>query len=219
MKIDPDGSISSGKLQEGRDAAAANKAISDWCYNNDKTYIDGGKIYTGSITAKQINVSDLFAQDIMATGTITGATLRSVHIESTSGSIGGFDIDEDSISTSGTNGDSTFYTGLTTKTLNGIAFGALTSYWKMNKAGAWYGGYVQISHGGLEAGQIGGSSPSYIPTFSITDGDVYLPKITSGLEVEGDIILPNEIAIGGSNTSGAIRDNIQPCKWILQRRI
>lgn len=36
------------------------------------TTIDGGKITTGSITAAQINVSDLFAQNIAFTGTITG---------------------------------------------------------------------------------------------------------------------------------------------------
>lgn len=57
-------------------AAATNKVITDWCYANDKTYIDGGKIYAGTVSAKQINVTDLFAQDITATGTITGVTLK-----------------------------------------------------------------------------------------------------------------------------------------------
>lgn len=47
--------------------------ISNWCAQNDTTYIDGAKIYTGSITASQIDVDDIFAQDINATGTITGA--------------------------------------------------------------------------------------------------------------------------------------------------
>lgn len=208
----PDGSISSGKLQEGRDAAAANKAIADWCYNNDKTYINGGKIYTGSIAAKQINVSDLFAQDITATGTITGATLRSVHVESTSGSIGGFNIGADSLSLRELDGNSTFYIGLATKTLDGDAFGSLTSYWKMSGAGTQYGGYVQISHGELEAGYIAGTAPSYNPTFRITgQGDVYLPKIESELEVEGNITLPNDYQICGRNTSGSERENIRPC--------
>lgn len=36
------------------------------------TTIDGGKITTGSITAAQINVSNLFSQNIAFTGTITG---------------------------------------------------------------------------------------------------------------------------------------------------
>ena len=38
-----------------------NDVIADWCYNNDTTYINGGKIYTGTITAEKISVSDLKA--------------------------------------------------------------------------------------------------------------------------------------------------------------
>ena len=40
--------------------------------NAGTTTINGGKITTGSITAGQINVSDLFSQNIAFTGTITG---------------------------------------------------------------------------------------------------------------------------------------------------
>ena len=40
--------------------------------NSGTTTINGGRITTGSITAAQINVSDLFAQSIAFTGTITG---------------------------------------------------------------------------------------------------------------------------------------------------
>lgn len=43
-----------------------------WCHANDKTLINGAKIYTGSITADKINVADLFAQNIDATGSISG---------------------------------------------------------------------------------------------------------------------------------------------------
>lgn len=51
--------------------------------DNNLTYIDGAKIYTGSITADKIDVDDLFAQEITATGTITGATLVSYSEDST----------------------------------------------------------------------------------------------------------------------------------------
>lgn len=44
------------------------------------TTIDGGLVTLNSLTALQINVTDLFAQDITATGTITGATLNGVAI-------------------------------------------------------------------------------------------------------------------------------------------
>ena len=47
-----------------------------WCHDNDKTLINGAKIYTGSITADKINVADLFAQEITATGKITASNLQ-----------------------------------------------------------------------------------------------------------------------------------------------
>ena len=55
----------------------ANSALSELhgLYSANTTTIDGGKITTGSIKAAQINVSDLFAQAITATGSISGATI------------------------------------------------------------------------------------------------------------------------------------------------
>jgi lysophospholipase L1-like esterase len=47
-------------------------------YYQGTTLIDGGNIYTGTVTADTIDVDDLFAQDITATGSITGATLVSL---------------------------------------------------------------------------------------------------------------------------------------------
>ena len=42
-------------------------------------------------------VDDIFAEEITATGTITGATLKGVYIESKKGKIGGFDISENAL--------------------------------------------------------------------------------------------------------------------------
>lgn len=146
--------------------------------NGTSTVINGGSIDTDS----------LFARDITATGTITGATLKGAHVESTSGSIGGFNVDGDSISSSETNGSSTFYTGLTNKTLNGDAFGSLTSYWKMSGAGAVYGGYVQISHGGIEAGTISGKTPTYTPSFRVSGDSITIGDIAS-LEIKNNELI------------------------------
>ncbi|MBQ9701365.1 MAG: hypothetical protein IJV71_12185, partial [Lachnospiraceae bacterium] len=46
--------------------SSANSILANWCSTADKTFIDGSKIYTGSITADRINVNDLFAQEITA---------------------------------------------------------------------------------------------------------------------------------------------------------
>ena len=50
---------------------SASSILASWASTIDKTYIDGAKIYTGSITADKINVEDLFAQDIEADGSLT----------------------------------------------------------------------------------------------------------------------------------------------------
>lgn len=42
-------------------AANASKTLTAWCYENNTTLIDGGKIYTGSIAANSIDVSKLKA--------------------------------------------------------------------------------------------------------------------------------------------------------------
>lgn len=63
------------KLNDAEDDAAdAKDAVDEWTYSTT-TFIDGGKIYTGTIKAAQIDVTDLFAQNITASGTISGATL------------------------------------------------------------------------------------------------------------------------------------------------
>ncbi len=87
------------------EAKAARERLVSWCSENNQTLIDGAKIYTESIgavqiaagaviaekiasgaittdklaakavTANKINVTDLFAQDITAAGTIRGVNL------------------------------------------------------------------------------------------------------------------------------------------------
>lgn len=51
-------------------ANLANTTLANWCYNNDKTYINGGKIYTGTIAAAQIAANAVTAVKI-ASGAIT----------------------------------------------------------------------------------------------------------------------------------------------------
>ena len=48
------------------DANEANAAIGLWCYENDVTHIDGGKIYTGTVTADKIVASKALIDALMA---------------------------------------------------------------------------------------------------------------------------------------------------------
>lgn len=95
--------------------------VSNWTTNT--TWIDGGKVYTGSITADKIDVNSIFAKDITATGTITGANLIgatgtfSGQITATEGTIGRYDITSTYLMTnsgsnaSGIGGNQAFWAG------------------------------------------------------------------------------------------------------------
>lgn len=49
-----------------------NSIIANWCYNNDTTYINGGKIYTGTVTASQIAANAITSDKISANAVIAG---------------------------------------------------------------------------------------------------------------------------------------------------
>lgn len=51
-------------LPTGYTTAIQMVGSSTWCYNNDLTYIDGGKIYTGTVTANQIAANAITAEKI-----------------------------------------------------------------------------------------------------------------------------------------------------------
>ena len=77
------------------DEKGSAKSIKDNIYTPNTTTIDGGKITANSIKASSIDVDNLFAQDITATGTITGATLKGVTAEIDAGKIGPLSIASD----------------------------------------------------------------------------------------------------------------------------
>lgn len=62
------------KLEKGNKATDWTMAIEDWCYNNDITYINGGKIYTGTVTTDKLAANAVTADKILA-GAITADKL------------------------------------------------------------------------------------------------------------------------------------------------
>lgn len=58
-------------------ATSASETIGSWCYNNDTTIIDGGKLATGTITTDKLNVNDLSALN----ATIGGYSINDDGIE------------------------------------------------------------------------------------------------------------------------------------------
>ena len=94
------GAITAGKIASGAvttdklDAGAVTAAkIAGGTITGDKIAggtITGSNIQAGSLSAAQIDVSSIFAQNVTATGTITGAHLVGANCEIEEGSIGGW---------------------------------------------------------------------------------------------------------------------------------
>ena len=59
---------------------SANSILASWCSDNDRTLIDGGKIY-----ASEAFLQNIFSKNITATGTITGAHIAGAYGEFTQG--------------------------------------------------------------------------------------------------------------------------------------
>lgn len=94
-KINLQGAVTMSSLAEDvadeiEEISTNTESIKNNIYYSGTTEIDGGKLRTGSVSAKKIDVADLFAQNITASGTITGATLKGTDAEITKGKIGAF---------------------------------------------------------------------------------------------------------------------------------
>lgn len=72
---------------EDVDDSITESSIANWCYNNDVSYIDGGKIYAKTVTANQLNVDSLSAINANL-GTVTAGTIQSNNYETSSGQKG-----------------------------------------------------------------------------------------------------------------------------------
>lgn len=76
--INLNGRVTFSGLSSTAKSAIADNTLSN-IYTEGTTQIDGGKIYTGSVTAREINVDTvladkIFSKNITATGTVTGGT-------------------------------------------------------------------------------------------------------------------------------------------------
>lgn len=150
--------------------------------------IDGSNIKTGKISADRLDVNSIFAQEIIATGTITGATLIGSSIVTKTGDKGSVNIAGDTISAK--------YSYASNKTqemslcADGIAFGETVR--NGNSASTY--GYVSLDQNGLYIQDIVHLSRSAAQaTFSCN-------VVTPGLGVHGSADISNDLRVYGGAT-------------------
>ena len=180
--------------QEGVFNRLTNNGATQGIYlENGQLYINASYIQSGIVSADRIDVTGIFAQDITATGTITGANLVGATINSNSGMIAGWNITSWGIYKSDTSGDgktkyvcmaSDFYTATNNNPYNpefGIQY---DNDWKF---------YVR-SNGDLAA-----KNATITGTIYATAG-TFTGTITGSTIVGGEIRSSNYVA----NSSGTI---------------
>lgn len=176
-------------------ANVANSVLADWCYNNNTTYINGGKIYTGTITASQIAANAITAAKIAA-GAVTADKISVTDLSALEATIGGFTIGSNSIEngTWGTDNSVLVCTGsIGAKSIGGSAsisgwcFTAGSKF-GVTKAGALYASSANISGKIItSSGSVGGwtIANSYLCTDCRGDGSngyyyrTFIQKATS----------------------------------------
>lgn len=195
-------------LPTGYTTAIQMVGSSTWCYNNDLTYIDGGKIYTGTVTANQIAAnaitSDKIAANAITSGKIAANAITAEKITSgaitadkiatnaiTSGKIAADAVTADKLNVSSLSAISANLGTITAGSIN-IGSGKFTvsSSGVLTATGATISGVITAT-----SGKIGGftlSSALYSgshSTFASTADGVYMG--TDGFSVGSDFKVTN----------------------------
>ena len=186
-----------------------------------KSRVDGSVLAAHSVTADRINVTDLFAQDITATGKISGLELEgatgsfSGHIAATTGSIAGFTLDGGSmychdtyVSSANTEESVTlWFHGIPSQSERGTGSPNLTY------EGAWAGNPNSVAASlrvDLEEAPSGGGASGFdrilLEMSRLTDGQRGALAVTvSGCEVTGDLTAESIKSTGYLDASSRIR--------------
>ena len=191
-----------------------------------KSRVDGSVLAAHSVTADRINVTDLFAQDITATGKISGLELEgatgsfSGHIAATTGSIAGFTLDGGSmychdtyVSSANTEESVTlWFHGIPSQSERGTGSPNLTY------EGAWAGNPNSVAASlrvDLEEAPSGGGASGFdrilLEMSRLTDGQRGALAVTvSGCEVTGNCAVSGNGSFSGSlSTYGCTVPRIQ----------
>lgn len=162
--------------------------------------INADRIIANSITSGELNADEIFAnsaiikkifsEDVEATGTITGATLKGAYAEITNGNIGGWYISSNSLYTKKNIGDDIrlAYLQVPEDSLSSWIFSVQSEDLQGNRHGLWYvtANGDQTMTGSLTVGS----------NVSI-GGYLSVPAISGDTTVNGDLSVTNDVIVGG----------------------
>lgn len=176
---------------------------SAWCYNNDSTYINGGNIYTGTVTANAIAANAITADKISANA-ITSDKINVSQLSAISANLGS--ITGGSINIGGkfivdSNGNFTATNGSLTGTVNATTMRAKQKYSIYDSSFNVYQDVIQWFGSSLSIGLTGGDDNG-----TLTVAGAYFDFLDNNIDCNGNLNIVNDgnLFVAKTTTTGSL---------------
>lgn len=217
-KIDLVGAVTLSSLSS--DVASKFDTLDDITVtDNNITYIDGGKIYTGSITADKIDVDDLFAQEITVEGSLKSAdynaeTPKGMIVDMKNKKIDSYGDEQEQLYGSGEDYGWSAYQGK----IN----------WSSSASGTYGNAHTQVENGQVLVNnttyKAGAVEVDGVKVLNFNPTNVYTPKVnTKQVCCNGDVVANNVIGaivrdVSGNSLAGLASQipKVKTIKYSLQ---
>lgn len=176
---------------------------SAWCYNNDSTYINGGNIYTGTVTANAI-AANAITSDKISANAITSDKINVSQLSAISANLGS--ITGGSINIGGkfivdSNGNFTATNGSLTGTVNATTMRAKQKYSIYDSSFNVYQDVIQWFGSSLSIGLTGGDDNG-----TLTVAGAYFDFLDNNIDCNGNLNIVNDgnLFVAKTTTTGSL---------------
>ena len=177
---------------------------SAWCYNNDSTYINGGNIYTGTVTANAI-AANAITSDKISAGAITSDKINVSQLSAISANLG--NITGGSINIGNgkfkvdSSGNFTATNGSLTGTVNATTMRAKQKYSIYDSSFNVYQDVIQWFGSSLSIGLTGGDDNG-----TLTVAGAYFDFLDNNIDCNGNLNIVNDgnLFVAKTTTTGSL---------------
>ena len=191
---------------------ASNTTIGNWCYENDKTLINGGTIATGTVTAKQIDATNLHVQAANVDGTLTAQQIDATNLHVQAANVDG-QLTAEQIDATGITATGVDITGKVVATRGTIGSWELLNLGAQNNVP---GAYLKSANSDVgiftATSNLGGNEiinfwAGYDKSKNITDGSYQMPNINNTEPPNFFVTNKGQLKAENADISGNIQAN------------
>lgn len=177
---------------------------SAWCYNNDSTYINGGNIYTGTVTANAI-AANAITSDKISAGAITADKINVSQLSAISADLGSITGGSINIGNGkfkvDSSGNFTATNGSLTGTVNATTMRAKQKYSIYDSSFNVYQDVIQWFGSSLSIGLTGGDDNG-----TLTVAGAYFDFLDNNIDCNGNLNIVNDgnLFVAKTTTTGSL---------------